>query len=148
MPTAKPRVQVILEPQTHAVIERLAILQGRSRGAVIADLIDSVAPSLTRTVSLLEAAQAAPESVKAGLRSVVEGVHQELVGVAGDASKQLDFLLDKLTAQPAGGESGAATTPQANPHVVTRGSGLNPLPQKSAAPRKRKGSRTGDSDNA
>nr|AAX51983.1 hypothetical protein [Pseudomonas sp. S-47] len=110
MPTLKPRVAVTLEPQTHAVIERLAVLQGRTRGAVIADLLDSVAPSLTRTVALLEAAAAAPDQVKQGLRKVVEDVHDELAQVAGDTTRQLDFLLGEL----GGGQ-------EADPHVVTRG---------------------------
>lgn len=116
MPTIKPRVQVTLEPETHAVIERFASLQNRSRGAVIAELLDSIAPSLRRTVALLEAAIAAPESIKDGLRGVVEGLQGELVNVSGDASKQLDILLDQIDK--------CATDAEASPHVVTRGSGL------------------------
>ena len=131
MPTLKPRVQVTLEPSTHEVIERLAKLQGRTRGAIIADLLNSVAPSLTRTVALLEAAMEAPNEVKRGLRSVVEGLHNELVSVAGDASSQLDMLMGKLSED--------AHADAADPHVVTRGSGITPpvssqLPKK---PRKR-----------
>lgn len=112
MPTLKPRVQVTLEPSTHAVIERLALLQGRTRGSVIAELLDSIAPSLGRTVALMEAALEAPNDVKRGLRAMVEGIHQEVLEVSGDASMQLDILLDQL------GSSG-----DGNPHVVTRGSG-------------------------
>lgn len=128
MPTIKPRVAVTLEPGTHAVIDRLAELQGRSRGAVIADLLDSVTPALTKTVALLEAAREAPQQVKDGLRKVVEGVHEELVVVAGDATKQLDFLI---------GEMGAAMG--STPVSVTRGSGTDstPLPQKPKQSRKR-----------
>lgn len=111
MPTVKPRVAVTLEPATHDVIARLAELQGRTRGAIIAELLDEVAPALTRTVALLEAAAAAPEQVKAGLRSVVEGVHQELVAVSGDAIGQLDLMFSAL--------SGGKPTPV----PVTRGSG-------------------------
>ena len=112
MPTLKPRVQVTLEPETHRVIERLAELQGRTRGAVIADLLESVSPSLTRTVALLEAAAEAPEQVKKGLRKAVEAAHQDIAEFAGDASRQLDVFLDSMGAQAG-----------ANPHVVTRGSG-------------------------
>ena len=127
MPTLKPRVQVTLEPGTHAVIERLAQLQGRTRGAVIADLLDSVAPSLTRTIALLEAAAEAPNDVKRGFRAAVESAHQELVALSGDASRQLDAFLDSL------GDEGA------DPHVVTRGSGMgvDPTPTKRKPPRKR-----------
>lgn len=118
MPTLKPRVQVTLEPQTHEVIDRFARLQGRTRGAVIAELLDSVAPSLGRTVALLEAAQAAPGQIKKGLRDVVLGAHQEFLNISGDAAKQLDILLDQLGSEDADGT--------ADPHLVTRGSGITP----------------------
>lgn len=125
MPTIKPRVQVTLEPETHAVIERFAQLQGRTRGSVIAELLDSVAPSLIRTVALLEAALEAPESVKSGLRGVIEGLRGELVDASGDASKQLDFVLNQIEQDAQGYAS--------NPHVVTRGSGMDsPTPRKSS----------------
>lgn len=130
MPTIKPRVQVTLEPQTHEVIERLARLQGRTRGAVIAELLDSVAPALIRTVALIEAAQEAPEQVKQGLRAVVDSVHDDLVAVSGDSIQQMDWLLGELSSAPQEG---------VNPHVVTRGSGINPHAEEAApkTPRKR-----------
>lgn len=136
MPTKKPRVQVTLEPHTHEVIERLAALQNRSRGAIIAELVEAVEPSLARTVALLEAAAAAPDQVKDGLRSVVEGIHSDLTAMSGDALKQLDFLAERFTAQS-----------QADPHVVTRGSGTQPPTPKKGVKTSRKGSRTGDSVN-
>jgi hypothetical protein len=136
MPTIKPRVQVTLEPETHAVIERLASLQGRTRGAVIAEMLDSVAPALTRTISLIEAAQDAPGQVRAGMRRAVESAHAEIVSLAGDASKQLDVFLDSLGSQE-----------QANPHVVTRGSGITDTTQKHKNTKARKGSSTGGTAN-
>lgn len=139
MPTVKPRVQVTLEPETHAVIERLAVLQGRTRGAVIADFLDSIVPTLTRTVALIEAAAEAPNTVKQGLREMVEGVHRDLVGAAGDASSQLDMLLDRIETErlPDG----------VNPHVVTRGSGMGVKPPISKPKKPRKRSKPGDSAN-
>lgn len=135
MPTIKPRVQVTLEEQTHAVIDRLARLQGRTRGSIIAELLDSIAPTLARTVSLLEAAVEAPNDVKRGLRAMVEGLHQEVVEVSGEASSQLDMLLDRLS------DSGA------DPHVVTRGSGITDTPPKPKPNKARKGSSTGGTAN-
>lgn len=136
MPTLKPRVQVTLEPHTHEVIERLATLQGRTRGSVIAELLDSIAPSLGRTVAILEAAMEAPNDVKRGLRAMVEDLHQEVISTSGDASRQLDMVLDRLSEQ------------EANPHVVTRGSGINPPavvtgPKKTRKPSKPRGSANG-----
>lgn len=136
MPTIKPRVAVTLEPKTHEVIERLATLQGRTRGAVIADLLDSVAPALTRTVALLEAALEAPEQVKNGLRSVVEGIHEELVSASGDSTRQLEQLLGDIDRLPEEGST---------PVSVTRGSGTEPTttPKREKHPQKR--SRKGNS---
>lgn len=119
MPTAKPRVQVTLEPEVHDVIDRFARLQGRTRGAVIAELINEIAPSIARTIALLEAAQDAPNQVKAGLRSVAEGLHQELVNVSGEANRQFHLLMERI-------EAGGSSDDQADPHLVTRGSGTQP----------------------
>lgn len=96
MPTTKPRVQVTLEPETHAVIERLAALQGRTRGSVIAEMLDAVVPTIERSVALLEAALSAPELIKDGLRAVVQGAQEDLAEAAGDTSKQLDILMRSL----------------------------------------------------
>lgn len=155
MPTIKPRVQVTLEPHDHEVIARLAKLQGRTRGAVIADLLHEVIPALARTVALLEAAAEAPEQVKKGLRSVVDSVHDDLVRVSGDSIKQMDFLLSEL----GGGrvEGGAGCTPPrpakrskkaapfvgATPVPVTRGSGTDSTPTTHKKKSGRKGSKPG-----
>jgi pilus assembly protein TadC len=96
MPTIKPRVQVTLEPSTHEVIERLANLQGKTRGGVISEMLDSIVPAITRTVTLLEAAAAAPESLKDNLRAAVEGAQADLADASGDSSKQLDILMKEL----------------------------------------------------
>lgn len=127
MPTAKPRIAVTLDQSTFEVIARMAALQGVSRGSIVADLLDSVAPVLTRTVALLEAAAIAPKQVQDGLREVAQSAHDDLLVIAGDAAKQFDMLFDSLSEA------------WADPHVVTRGSGITPpvssqLPKK---PRKR-----------
>lgn len=137
MPTIKPRVQVTLEPATHAVIERLAVLQGRTRGAVIADLLDSVAPVMGRSVALLEAAAAAPQQVKEGLRSVVQGVHDDLVAVSGSAARSMDELFEAY-----GGLSGGGSTPV----PVTRGSGTDSTLTSQTPKKRNKGSKPGVSD--
>jgi len=111
MPTLKPRIAVTLNQATFDVIVRMSVLQGVSRGAVVADLLESIAPVLTRTVALLEAAALAPKQVRDGLVEVVELAHDELVGIAGDATGQLDDLLV--------GFSNLGV----DPHIVTRGSG-------------------------
>lgn len=99
MPTTKPRVHVTLEPDTHDVIERLATLQGKTRGAVISEMLDSIVPAISRTVTLLEAAAAAPEMLKENFRAVIEGAQSDLAEASGDSAKQLDILMNKLNDQ-------------------------------------------------
>lgn len=132
MPTIKPRVQVTLEPATHEVIERFAKLQNRTRGAVIAELLDSIAPPLARTVALLEAAQEAPKTVKDRLRSVADDLHGELVSLTGQAQDALGQLHAISEGSPDG----------STPVSVTRGSGTDTPPsserQESSKNRSRK----------
>lgn len=137
MPTIKPRVQVTLEPEVHEVIERFAALQGRTRGAVIAELLGEITPAIGRTVALLEAAQEAPNQVKTGLRAVAEGLHQEMVNASGEANRQFQLLMEKIEAGDAAGE-------QADPHLVTRGSGTQPPAP--AKPSKRSSNRSKSRD--
>lgn len=133
MPTSKPRVQVTLEPETHEVIDRFAKLQGRTRGSVISEFLDSVRPSLARSVALLEAALESPEDIKQGLRGLIDQLQGELTGVTGDASAQIDMMLNQLDSD--------ADSEGSNPHVVTRGSGSkSPPSQKAPKPRKSRGS--------
>lgn len=137
MPTLKPRVQVTLEPSTHEVIERFARLQNRTRGSIISELLDSIAPPLARTVALLEAAQEAPKSVKDGLRSVVDGLHGELVAVTGEADaafRRLESLM--------GGENGSPDH-DSTPVPVTRGSGTDTPPPKKRSRKPSEGSKSG-----
>lgn len=137
MPTLKPRVQVTLEPSTHEVIERFARLQNRTRGAIISELLDSIAPPLARSVALLEAAQEAPKTIKAGLRSVIDDMHSELLSITGDASvalRQFEALFDA---------DGLLVADGSTPVPVTRGSGTDtPIPRKRSKPSK-EGSKTG-----
>lgn len=127
MPTLKPRTTITLEPQTHEVIDRFATLQGRTRGSVIAEFLDSVVPALRRTVALLDAASSAPEQIKSGLRDVIETAHNDLSAASGAASRQLQNMLVDL-------ESLESKT-GVDPHVVTRGSG-SPTPASKPAVKK------------
>lgn len=140
MPTVKPRVQVTLEPETHEVIERFARLQSRTRGAVISELLNEIAPAIGRTISLLEAAQEAPNQVKAGLRAVAEGLQNEMVIASGEANRQFQLLMHKI-------ETGEDSEECVDPHVVTRGSGISPLAEKAHPNKPRKPYKPGGSAN-
>ena len=127
MPTTKPRVTVTLDPYVHETIQRMATLQGRTRGAVIADLVGDVHRPLMRVVALMEAARDAPKQVKEGIITNMHRLEAEVSGLTEEHVRQLDMLLHQQ--QQGGGSEreqkpvSAAPPPLPNPHVVTRGSG-------------------------
>ena len=137
MPTSKPRIAVTLPQETFDVLARLAELQNRSRGSIVADLLVEITPPLSRTVALLEAAFSAPAEVRQGLRSVVEGVHDQFLAAAGDGINQLDMLFESFSDQQADGPT---------PVPVTRGSGTDSTPTPKQRKTRRKGSSSGDAD--
>ena len=101
MATTKPRVTVTLDPFSHEVISALAGLQSRSRGAVIAEMMEAVAPALSRTVSLLQAAQEAPAKVKAEFAEAIAEFQREIDEAGDTANSQLDLLRQHIAADPA-----------------------------------------------
>lgn len=126
MPTIKPRIAVTLNPPVYETIACLAALQGRSRGSVVAELLEAVHPPLMRTVALLEAAREAPKAVHAGLLQTIQGLERDLNPQMADALGQMDWLLGEIrrAAAAGGGEAPAPAAPEGvNPRVLTGGSG-------------------------
>ena len=138
MPSKLPTISVRLKPHVFEVFARLAELQGRSRGSVVSELLETVYPPLMRTVALLEAARDAPAQVQSGLLRTLEDMEMDLVHVSGGSLAQMDMLIERAR-QPARGEAErreAPTAPAAavaqksgkkggsTPVLVTRGSGL------------------------
>ena len=128
MPSAKPAIATRLKPEVFAVFARLAELQNRSRGAVVADILESIYEPLCRTVALLEAARDAPMQVKQGLRAVVADMEQDLAAQSGENLAEMDWLRRKLQQPSAAPGGGAAKRPAgrgkpaSTPVPVTRGS--------------------------
>lgn len=114
MPTVKPRITVTLNQHVYDVFDRLAQLQGTSKGAVIAEILETVYPPLMRTVALLEAANEAPKQVRQGLKSNLEALERDLMKSQEGSAVQLDWMIHGL-------REGAAAA--SDPPQVTRGSG-------------------------
>lgn len=63
MATKKPRAMITLEPEDHAVLKRLAEIQGVSLSSIVADLIHEVTPTLMTIITAIEEAKAAAQSL-------------------------------------------------------------------------------------
>lgn len=127
MPTAKPRIQVTMKPESYRTVTRLAQLQGRSRSSVLAELVDDLVPVLQRVVVVGEASQHAQADLKAGLLRSVEAAEAQVLPHAARAMAQFDWMvadvLEGLGAAQRPAEPASELPP--TPVPVTRGSGLS-----------------------
>ena len=132
MPTKKPRITITLEPGMSRLLDELADLQGRRRGEILSDLLETVREPFERVAVLLKAAKEAPANALAGLRASALQAEAALLPIASQGMGQLDMLIEqaKGTVSPSGARRPAPTskpktkTGSLNPHVVTRGSGI------------------------
>jgi predicted transcriptional regulator len=108
MPTHKPRLTITLPPHIDEVVSRLADLQGRSRSAVIVDVLEAVHRPWARSCALLEAAREAPGEVN---RQVADVMEREVKGL--ETAFQTIDMFDHFAH---GGH-------ESDPPLVTRGSG-------------------------
>jgi uncharacterized protein (DUF1778 family) len=128
MPTAKPRVQVTVTESQHHLLRRLAKLQGRSMSAVLAELLEEIAPVLERVAVVMQAAERAQASVREGLRTSAEQAEEQVRPLMAQALAQFDWLAQQI--EPKGSAERGAAQPHApaTPEPVTRGSeNRNPM---------------------
>lgn len=97
MPTTNPRVNVTLSAQQYELLSRLARAQGRSRSAILLELLELVTPVLERVVVAVEGAVRAQELASTGLRESVERAEAAILPHVQAAMGQLDLLVDQVT---------------------------------------------------
>ena len=128
MPTLNPRTNVTLSPSLDLLLQRLAGHQRCSKAQVLRELLETVEPSLTRAVDLMDAAAKASPEVLAGLAKSFANAQADAEGVleatkASIEQAQLDLVgkaeavrsrRPKRDAQRPGGESGGALNPPAS----------------------------------
>lgn len=104
MPTKKPRLNVTLPDEVYATISRLAALQGQSRSAFVTALLISLEEPFARTVSLLEAAKAAPASLHSHLRQAAQAAELDLMAALDSGSTALRSMISDARSASRGGK--------------------------------------------
>lgn len=120
---------VTLQPALAAQLRRLSELTGSSQSALIAELLDGSGPVFDRLIKVLEAAEAAKESMKGGvvrdMRDAQQRVEQQLglmldfgEGIAADLVDKAEQVKRRRAkgaqaraARPATGADATATPP-------------------------------------
>ena len=64
MATEKPRINMALRQEYYDIVSRLAKIQGRSRSAIVVELLEAAMPTLERVVVVTEAAMRAQTSAR------------------------------------------------------------------------------------
>lgn len=105
MPTVKPRITVMLEPDDYAVLSTLSELQGVSKSSLLADLWASACPVMLRVAKLLQEAKTAQESVKDGIREATEAAMLEIEPMASQVMMNFDLFEEAIREQIAEGRT-------------------------------------------
>lgn len=132
MPTMKPRVQVTMTPHQFEIVRRLAKLQGRSRGAVVLDLLEAVEPVLERTVLLLERAAVAKAGISEGLKKSAEMAEADLLPQVQAVMGKLDLFFSDAESAIGGRspEADASGSRVSNPRPSNHGGQVSRKPLK------------------
>lgn len=89
MPSPFPRMAIVVTPEQHTLLMRLASLQGRSAASYVRHLVDLATPSLRALLTPLEAAQAEQDALDDGFQYALEQALQE---ADDDLEAQLEFF--------------------------------------------------------
>ena len=106
MPTIKPRVTVMLEPDDYAVLAKLSELQGVSKSSLLADLWVQACPVMIRVAKLLAEAKNAQQSVKDGIRDATEAAILEIEPMANQVMMNFDLFEESIREQISRPDSG------------------------------------------
>lgn len=138
MPTAKPRINVVMEQPTYDVIKEFCLLSNRSMSSFLAETVEEAVPVLSKLIPLLRVAKDISEHSSHVIGEALEKIE-------GDISVSLDQLLpNALTARAAVSLPAAASTAvkaltstsvQETPFVLTRGSVNQSMHQNGEKPR-------------
>lgn len=96
MATSKPRITITLPPEQHALLQRLAGLQGGSMSAVLVDMLESVRPALERVCAAMEQAKAMHDGMREQLRQAAEESERAMQPHVAAALGQLDWLVEQI----------------------------------------------------
>ena len=140
MPTTVPRIAVTLDSTAYEAVRYLALASGTSMSKVVAQVVEAVAPVLSRTADVLAAAKQAQSDQRAGLIAAAAEAEARMRTLAVQAGMATEDVLGRLEraatgGQPAkaGADGGRAPDPRAsNTGVRSRGKRGSKTPRRKA----------------
>lgn len=140
MPTAKPRVNVVLDQSSFDLLTEFAASQGVSRSSVLADLWETASPVMARVLKMVREVQRAKDSVREGIRAAAIEAESKVLPLQHEALLNLDLfeeaIKDMLIASE-GSQPGAGDS--AHARACADGDQVEKLPSSNTGVRFRKG---------
>ena len=136
MPTLKPRVSITMEPDDLVVLDRYAAASCTPRATIVAGLLSSAIPELSRAADLIELANAAPRHVRQGVIDNLSNATADALGFLEpfnyDFHRAMDALqrelpLDKGVRREAGGPGKRSALAVPRPRRIKPASDPRPL---------------------
>lgn len=120
MPTANPRLQVTLEPETYAVLKRLSIVQRRPAAAIVREVLHGCTGMLGEVAASMEAIEAAQGALRdrmsaeavSGLSEAHEALQPHVGALLEHITAIGDLFEDLADGASADEKAGAGTGPQ------------------------------------
>lgn len=117
MPTVKPRVQVVVEPETHRNLMRVARYMNTSMSSLIGQMVQEAAPTLHQLADTLEQAQGLALKLPGSAQAKMLDLDRQAQELEHGAREVLDQVQDQAaerreqegTKRPAGSASQGKT---------------------------------------
>lgn len=128
MPTIKPRINLTVSPELYALVSDLSQLEGRSRSAIICDVLEAAMLPLQAVRDVLRRASSIKGEELAALEARLVQAQEGLQPVVEDLFKLMSKPLPSTPAEDTTGDLFEAPGGDFYPHLLIGGSEFdNPL---------------------
>lgn len=93
MPTAKPRLNITLEPHRYALIKRYAELQGVPMAKVITGFMELTYDAVESLCVMMEGVEIADHQVRTGFKGSLQQAEKDILNAAFRQISQTDLFL-------------------------------------------------------
>lgn len=122
MPTLKPRINLTVSPEVYALVSDLSQLEGRSRSAIICDVLEAALIPLQAVRDVLRRASSIKGEELAALEARLVQAQEGLQPVVEDLFKLMSKPLPSTPTQGATGDLFEAPGGDFYPHLLIGGS--------------------------
>lgn len=122
MPTLKPRINLTVSPEVYALVSDLSQLEGRSRSAIICDVLEAALIPLQAVRDVLRRASSIKGEELAALEARLVQAQEGLQPVVEDLFKLMSKPLPSTPTQDATGDLFEAPGGDFYPHLLIGGS--------------------------